>query len=153
MSVSSFPYGCMSMAGCISTLTLNNLNSSDFDLSSPYNSQAGVRVLTTGAVQELGPTGSWSSQNPGVEWIDDFCSGSASDYEVRLSQTSSTGTATRTGPTLASFHTISATQQWTWTKTNVGSFSWTGTMTIREIANTSNTVSATVTISIENGSL
>lgn len=134
------------------TLTLNALSSSDFDFSSPYNSQAGVRANVNGDIQELNTVGSWVSQNSGVEWIDDG-GATASDYEVRLSVTSSSGTATFSGPALGSFHTLSTTRQYTWTKTVVGSFQWNGTMTIREIADTSNSVSATVSISIENGSL
>lgn len=134
--------------GNVDTLTLNSLASSDFDFSSPYSSTAGVRVLTSGAVQEI-IADAWTSQNPGVEWIDGFIYSAASDYEVQL--TKSSGTDPSSGPALTSFHTISTTRQWTWTRTTVGSTSFVGTMTIREIADTSNSVSASVVISIENG--
>lgn len=150
MSMSAFP---SAVAALLSqgTLTLNALSSFDSDSFSPYSSTAGVRVLTTGAVQEI-VADVWTSQNPGVEWIDDFVGGdSASNYEVQLVQSTSSGSATFSGPALSIFHTISTTRQWTWSKTTLGSFTWSGTMTLREIADTSNSVSASVIVSIENG--
>ncbi len=135
------------------TLALNALASSDFDLTSPYSSTAGVRVLTTGAVQEI-IVDTWTSQNAGVEWINGFFgSDVASNYEVQLAGSFTTGSGTISGPTLSSYHTISTTRQWTLTRTLVGIATWEGTMTIREIADTSNNVSASVFLNVENGSL
>lgn len=130
------------------TLALTALSSSGLDFGAPYSATAGVRVLTTGNVEELGFSG-WSAQNPSTEWIDAFGDDVASDYEVQLVQSTSSGSASRVGPALSTYHTISSTRAWTWEKTTVGSFTWTGTMYIREIADTSNIVSATVFISLE----
>lgn len=131
-------------------LTLNALSSIDNDFSSPYSSTAGVRVQTSGDVQEI-IADTWTSQNSGTEWINGFFgSDTASNYEVQLAKTSGTGTLS--GPTLSTYHTISTTRQWTLTRTTVGTNTWIGTMTIREIADTSNSVSATVTLTVNNES-
>ena len=120
-------------------MTLNNLAASDDDFGS---ATAGVRVLTNGDVEE-GAGGSWTAQNSGVEWIDDG-GATSSDYEVQLVKSSGT---TPSGPSLSTYHTISTTRQWTLTSVS-GSKSFSGTMYIREIANTSNVVSASVNINV-----
>lgn len=133
--------------GTTAVLTLNALSSSDSDGSSPYSSTAGIRVLTNGDIEEI-IADTWTAQNSGTEWIDD-AGATASDYEVQLEKTS--GTDPSSGPALASFHTINATLQWTWTSTTAGTTSFNGTLTIREIADTGNSVSASVSIFITNG--
>lgn len=135
-------------AGNDDTLALTALSSSDSDFTAPFDSTAGVRVNTNGDVEELSSGGSWIAQNSGTEWIDGFTTSSASDYEVQL--TKSTGTDPTSGPTLATYHTISSIRTWQWASTIEESYTFTGTMTIREIANTANSVSASVTISITN---
>ena len=156
MSVGATPFANAAQqgaaAGAQGTLALTNLSSSDFDVTAPYDSTAGVRVLTSGNVQELTGGGSWSSQNPSTEWIDAFGSGeSASDYEVKLTKTA--GTDPTSGPSLGVWHTISATRQWELNSTIIGLTSFSGTMDIREIADTGNSVSASVTLTVENGLL
>lgn len=144
MSMSAFPHGVVPAAAAASgTLTLNSLSSSR-SIFGTGTVTVGVRTLTTGDVQEINFSGAWASQNSGVEWIDDFGGGSSSDYEVQMAQSSFVGGGTFSGPTLSQFHTISQTRQWTLSRSTQGTSTWNGTMTIREIANTSNSVNALV---------
>ena len=134
--------------GSGATLTLNDLSSSGFDFSGPpWDSDAGVRILTNGDVEEL-VIGSWTAQNSGVEWIDDG-GATSSDYECYLTKTS--GTDTNVGAALDTWHTISTTILFQLSNTIEADQTFVGTMTIREIANTSNSVSATVTLTANNG--
>ena len=128
------------------TLTLNTLSSTGIDRTSPNDSTAGVRVLANGDVEEL-VLGTYTAQNSGTEWIND-AGASSSDYEVQLTKTS--GTDPTSGPALNSWNTISATRTWELNNTNAFDQTFVGTMTIREITNTSNSVSATVTLSTLN---
>lgn len=144
MSMSAFPHGVVPAAGSSATLTLNSLSSSRSIFGSGTVT-VGVRVLTNGQVQEINFSGSWVAQNPGVEWIDDG-GATSSSYEVQLTGTL-TGGGTLSGPALSSFHTINATRQWTVSRDVQGSSTFSGNMTIREIANTSNSVSAVVIMS------
>lgn len=127
-------------------LTLNNLSSTDTDTTSPYSSQVGIRVLPDGDVQELSASGSWVSQNSGVEWTDDA---GATPCEVMLEKTS--GTVELNGPALDEYHAITEARQWTFLSVSSGSTLWTGTLTIREIADPSNVATCTVSLDTENG--
>ena len=147
-AVSSMPYGVTRPAGG-DTLTLNALASNDFDATAPYSSQVGVRFLRDGHVQELSAAGSWVNQNAGVEWIDNNASDIGDDYECQLDTGTNTGSLT--GPTINSYHTISTTRQWTYTRTSVGSLTISTTGRVREIADTGNNVSASVIMFVENG--
>lgn len=135
------------------TLTLNSLSSSDSDTSSPYQSDAGVRLLTDGDVQERLFGGSWASQNSGTEWIDDGGS-TASDYEAKIEKTSGVLTALLTGwSALNTYHDVDTTLQADVSSTVVGLRTWNGSITIREKADTGNSVNASVTMTVENGTL
>lgn len=139
--------------GASAVLTLNSLDSHDTDSSSPYQSDAGVRLLTDGDVQERLFGGSWSSQNSGTEWIDD-AGATASDYEAKVEKTSGSLTASLTGwSALNTYHDIDTTLSCDITKTTIGLGTWNGTITIREKADTGNLVSASVTMTVENGLL
>lgn len=74
----------------------------------------------------------------------------AYSYEVQLVK--STGTDP-SGPALDVLHTISVVRSWTLTQSTGGTKSFTGTMTIREIADTVNSVSASVTITADRSDL
>lgn len=135
----------MPSGGCVIALT--SLASFDFVLNSG-TALAGVRALRAGDVQELVNGISWTTQNTATEWIEAACEESTvgDAYEIKL--TKSTGT-TPTGPSLDVFHTINATQSWTVSRSSVGITSFTGTMEIREIADTANSVSAFVSLTAE----
>jgi hypothetical protein len=127
------------------TLLLNAMSSSDFDFTSPYSSTAGIRLLTTGVAQAI-VFDSWT-QTGIDEWIDGFTSGDSTAYECKLDYVS--GTAPTMG-NLAAWETISATKTWSWSSTTFGTTNFSGTLYIREIANTSNIVSCSVTITLTN---
>lgn len=134
--------------GATDILSLSNLQS--IDLEELETATAGIRVQTDGTVQEI-VSNLWTSQNPGTEWIDAFVSTAASDYEVQLVKSS--GFDPSAGPALTSWHTISTLRQWTWSTATSGLKTFNGTLTIREIADTGNSVSASVNIQYESGVL
>lgn len=144
VSVSAWPWVVFGpTAG--GTLALTALSSQRTDSPPTTSLMVGVRARTNENVEEFVNPGVWSAQNLGTEWIDDLGAQSASDFEVRLSVTSQGGAAI-VGPTLGVFHTLSVDRQWTKTQVGTGSSFFSGTMTIREILNTSNSVSASVTL-------
>lgn len=144
------PIGFYTPAGNPDTLTLNALSSTGADISAPWSSDSGVRVLRDGTVEELSGLGVWEAQNSGVEYIDNNDFDVGDDYEVMLS---GTGDLPTSGPALDAWWTINVTRQWRLTKTVEGIFVFTGTMDIREIADTGNSVSASATLRCENQAL
>ena len=66
-------------------------------------------------------------------------------YEVML--TKSSGSSPYSGPGLSTFHSLSSNRTWNWETTTSLSFS--GTVTVREIANTANSDSFTYSISLD----
>ncbi len=137
-------------AGPSAILTLNLLAALDSDFSAPYDSDCAVRVNTAGTVDEK-RNGFWGSQNPGVEWIDDGGI-TSSDYEAKIEKTSGSETAALLGWTaLNTYHDIDTTLRVAIDSTSAGDYDWNGTLTIREKADTGNSVSATVTLFLSNG--
>lgn len=134
-------------AAAAAVLTLNNLSSSDSDGSPPYSSSGGIRINGLN-IQELVGGSSWVSQNSGTEWVD--LTGSAGDYEAYLTKTG--GGLPSPGPAaLDTWISCDTNPSWSVTKTSFGLASWSGTLTIREKADTGNSVSASVSIVLENG--
>ena len=66
-------------------------------------------------------------------------------YEARL--TKSSGTSPSTGPALGSYHALSSNRAWQWNTSSPLTFS--GTVTVREIANTSNSDSFTYNLDLD----
>lgn len=66
-------------------------------------------------------------------------------YEARL--TKSSGTSPSSGPSLGTYATLSSNRTWQWTTSSPLSFS--GTVTVREIANTSNSDSFTYNLDLD----
>ncbi len=108
---------------------------------------AGVRCLRDGHVDEIQSGGAWVSQAAGTQYVNDNTFDVGDDFEVML-----TGSGyALSGPALATWFTISSTRQWTLEpEKEEGSQTFNGTMTIREIADTGNSVSALVTITGHN---
>lgn len=141
-------WNMLTAGGKVYTLTLNTLSSIDFDfVGPPWDSTAGVRVLRNGTIEEIFAD-SWTAQNSGVEWIDNNASDIGDSYEVFLTGTGNNPTS---GPALDAWHTISSTQTWLLANAIEADVQFTGTMTIREIADTGNSVSAGVTLTANNG--
>lgn len=127
----------------LDTLTITSLSSSRF---STGTATAGCRTLNNGNYERISGT-NWVL-NGTDEWIDAFNASAAADYECFLSLSGNTGDVS--GPALSTWHGMGVTRQWTISSSS-GVRSVSGTMTIREIANTSNSVSASVSLSAEGG--
>lgn len=148
MSTSAFPHGIMAAAGSGgsgNTLGLTTLAAADVD---DPTAQAGIRFLTDGDVQEQN-LGTWSDQNPSTEWIDSLSGDSSSNYEVNVDHTAGDAYAYSTGWSDNTYITISATRTVSLTQVGEGSKAGTGTAYVREIANTSNNVSASTSIDVD----
>jgi len=137
-------------SGPSATLTLNSLVAISIDFDFPFFTNSAVRVTTAGQVWER-KNGNWVLQNSGVEWIDD-AGATASDYEAKVVKTSGNMTADLTGWTaLDTYHDIDTTLGVDIENNGIGDYNWNGTLTIREKANTSNFVSASVALVNTNG--
>lgn len=127
-------------------LALTILQSSDNEIA-PTSATAGIKVKRAGTVQEI-ISDVYTDQNPTTEWIiaAQQTSTIGDLFECYLEKTG--GTDPTTGPTLATWHTISSDQTWEWTVTS-SSISFIGILKIREIANPSNIKQAAVIVSAE----
>lgn len=144
------PVGFWSSGGGGSgTLALTTLASSHSPLSG--NATAGVRAQNNGNVAELVNGSVWFDQNASTEWIDSFGGGTASDYEVQLDTGTLLGDGVISGPTRGTYHGLGTTRTWTLVceSTTNESGTFTSTMRIREIADTSNNVSASVQLTAD----
>ncbi len=79
------------------------------------------------------------------EYLDQQKTGIGALYEIRFNGVTG-DTGDLTGPALNNFHDLGTERKWTVTNLSVGSKSVSGTITIREIAKTSNSVAAPCTI-------
>ena len=139
----------LSVAGSSTAkLTLNSMTSTDADFSAPWSSTAGIRLLSTGEAEFLLAGSTWTAEDDGVEWVNDG-GATASDYECQLVK--STGTDPTSGPGLSSWHTLSTSRQWDWVNNIEVELGFTGTLTVREILNTANSVAGAITIAADNG--
>lgn len=111
---------------------------------SPSSATAVVNFLADGDL-----TGSFTGHTD--EWGAPLSAGIGISYEVCFYNVSGdtadlTGPSYDTGATPTTFHTISTTRTWSVTRSINGTSSVTGNMRVREIADTSNFVDASVTI-------
>lgn len=146
MSASAFPYGAVAAAAAPTgdTLALTNITSYDGELSG--TATTGLRVRNNGNVERV-VSGVLTAQNPTTEWIDNK-SANMSLYECRLTKTS--GTDPQTNPGLNTWLNCGTNRVWYLSRsTTPGITQFIGTLEIREVANTSNIVSATVTLTSE----
>ena len=151
-SVSAFPYGTAAAAGVGgSTLALTTLLSSQLEASGPVS--AGIRFLRGGDVQELtnnDPT-VWTTQNTATEWIlaAEETSTIGDDHHAKLDENLGTQIIFSTGWSENTYAIIDQTLTATLVQIGTGEKSANGTAYVREIANTSNEVSASVSLSAE----
>jgi hypothetical protein len=85
-------------------------------------------------------------RDPGVatDWIGEGCKASDIGDQFEVSMTITLGDSPDTGPTLApNWHTLNTTRNWGWDQTGEGDKTATYSLAIREIANTSNSVTWT----------
>ena len=151
-SVGIGPHGTIAAAGVGAggsgnTLGLTNLYAADFDAFGG-SAAAGVRWLTDGDVQEQN-NGSWADQNSSTEWIDSLTGESSSDYEVNVDHTTGNVFTYSSGWSDNTYIAISATRTVSLLQFGTGSKLGSGTAYVREIADTSNNVSASIYIDVE----
>jgi len=143
----------LSAAPAIATLSASNndvYTSQQFD---PATNRpvAGWRANTNGNAEhdvwDTGGSAIWEASMTTPDWL---TSGLASQFELQAVEFSQSGTATRLG-TLNSFGTLTSTFTYSIEKstTSVGTTQWVLDIEIREILNTSNTVSARITLNAD----
>ena len=109
---------------------------------------AGWRANTNGAAEhaawDTGGSANWLITLTAPDWL---LRGSASAFELRATEVSQSGTATRTG-TLGTWQALSSTRTYQIEKstTSDGTVSWELDIEIREIANPANIVTGRITL-------
>lgn len=128
-----------------------SITSSGFDVSSPYNALAGVKVDTDGYMYRL-VTNSWSQVSGAQYWISNK-SATMSNYECQLVRTSGVSAANLYGLNLSTYYTLSSDRAWGIDRTSAGNEEFHGTLYIREKANTSNVVTCSISLYADAGFL
>ena len=99
-----------------------------FDFSGPVFAE--VQFRTNGTVFE-NEDGNQSQIDSATDWVRPDPPASAGDYEIRATQTGSSGSATRTG-TLNTWQALSSQRNWRITRAAPGTATWTLTIEIRD---------------------
>jgi hypothetical protein len=123
------------------------ISSTGLDVSTPYDARAAVKVDTDGYMYRL-VSGSFSQVSGSDYWINDKAA-TKSNYECKM-----TGTGTTPndyGLSLNTWYTLSSDRTWGLIRTSSGSESFSGTLYIREIADTGNQVTCSITLEVEAG--
>ncbi|MEE9366800.1 MAG: hypothetical protein V3W44_08950 [Dehalococcoidales bacterium] len=143
-----FPFfsGLIEHFACI--LKLTALSSTHLVVN-PTDAHAGIRATRTGHIQELVNGVTWTSQLPTSEWFTQACKTATIGDSYRVKLVKSTGSDPDSGPALGTWFVINTGRQWQWDQLVVGEKVFTGTLSIEETADSSNVVSASVTISAE----
>jgi hypothetical protein len=123
------------------------ISSIGIDVSTPYDARAAVKVDYDGYMYRL-VSGSFSQVSGSQYWIDDKAA-DPSDYECKMEGTGNT--PNDYGLSLSTWYTISTDRTWGLIRTAAGSEAFTGTLYIREIADTGNQVTCSITIEVEAG--
>jgi hypothetical protein len=89
---------------------------------------------------------SYEFSSGGTGWT--FLSGVGSEYQIRATQVSNTGTAFRTG-TLNTFESLSSNRTWSISTNSLGFKDWVLTIEIREAVGNTIVASATLDLSVE----
>lgn len=131
-------------AGGGDTLALTALNGYASWISGP-SVTCGIRILTTGNVEETLGDANWTAQNSSSEWIDSFSATTASDYETKYDHIFGT-TPSFLSWTENVYSSVTGTRTAYFTGT--ATVSSTGQTYVREIADTANVVNATTTIAL-----
>lgn len=126
-----------------------SISSSGFDLSAPYDARAAVKVDTDGYMYRL-VGGSFSQVSGSQYWINDKTA-TMSNYECKMEGTGST--PNDYGLNLSTWYTLSSDRTWGLIRTVAGQESFSGTLYIREIADTSNQVTCSISLDVECGGL
>lgn len=116
----------MMMGGdTIFSVLITNRQVDDFDPAAPFDTmRAGIRFQTTGRLQfqRLFQDGGYT--NIAGQWLAPLDTNEASAYQVQATLITSLGIATRTGPALGSFHTLSVAREWFIEDSGSGAKDW-----------------------------
>lgn len=84
------------------------------------------------------------------QWYDPTTTGIGSSYQIRATQVSTSGTATRSGPTLNTWHALSTARHWYIQTNSLGYKSWVLDIEIRDASTLVVVASARYTMAVEN---
>ena len=148
-----FPMPSILKLGVQPTLKLTNKSANDFGIS-PGTVTCAFRFATDGDADRSSNGGTnWTPTAD--EWMNDLYAAlgifDSSLYECGLFSVTYGGSGSSsdlTGPTVDTYHTLSSNQTWTFQKffSGFGSATLSGTIKVREIANTSNEVTSTLSL-------
>jgi hypothetical protein len=124
-----------------------SISSTGLDVTSPYSALAGVKVDTDGYMYRI-VSNAWSQVSGTDYWINDKAA-TKSNYECKLTGTGST--PNHYGLSLNTWYTLSSDRSWGLHQTTVGVKTFDGTLYIREIADTSNQVTCSISLDVEAG--
>jgi hypothetical protein len=111
------------------------------------NALAGVKVDTDGYMYRI-VSSAWSQVSGADYWINDKAA-TKSNYECKMTGTGSTPNYYGLG--LNTWYTLSSDRSWGLNQTSAGLKTFSGTLYIREIADTSNQVTCSISIQVEAG--
>jgi hypothetical protein len=123
-----------------------SISSVGLDVSSPYNARAAVKVDFNGSMYRL-VSNSFSALSA-TYWISDK-GATMSDYECKMEGTGNT--PNDYGLSLSTWYTISTDRTWGLIRTAIGVETFSGTLYIREIADTGNQVTCSISLEVEAG--
>jgi hypothetical protein len=118
-----------------------SISSVGLDVSSPYNARAAVKVDFNGSMYRL-------VSNSFSALISDK-GATMSDYECKMEGTGNT--PNDYGLSLSTWYTISTDRTWGLIRTAIGVETFSGTLYIREIADTGNQVTCSISLEVEAG--
>jgi hypothetical protein len=130
------------------TLALpTSISSTGIDTTVPYSALAGVKVDTNGYMYRI-VGNAWSQVSGADYWINNK-SATMSNYECKMEGTGNT--PNHYGLGLSTWYTLSSDRSWGLNKTTAGLLTFSGTLYIREKADTSNQVTCSISIQAEAG--
>lgn len=128
----------------------------DGDTTAPFDSRAGVRLNDSGGTDGVMEDGnSPNGGGPITAWGESRVIATPPGYtnsifEFKWDEVSDSGVSSKTTPVAeATFATFNATKTWFAAKTTAGAATWIIDITVREIADTSNTDTIRYTLTVE----
>lgn len=149
-----FPFFSL-LEGIVPTLTLTSKSAVDFSIS-PGTATCGFRFNTNGDAQ-TNSNGIGYTTPAANQWMDDVFAAlpafDATKYECGLFSVTYGGSGSASdlsGPTVDAYHALTTIRGWTFSKffSGFGNASLSGTIKLREIANPSNEVTASLTLTL-----
>lgn len=145
-SVSVFPYGIIAISGGAGGgVSITNQAPSGVALF-PGTATGGAYFQNNGSYYN---NSNFSYTAVTGEWYDPLTVGIGGDYDIRAVLVSQSGTATRTGPTLSTWHSLATTRHWYIQTNSLGFKSWVLDISIRDATTLTVLDTARYTMSVE----